>query len=197
MLMAHGHTKPRINKIHLFKDFNGLFQKESKILLMESTEIQADNHTRVSLQIRKLTLCQIRVVHLVHVKVLQELNNWMTYAKWIFETQIKTPKFVAIHWKLFCVDFTAKLPLELKFVRSLFLQNMHVWWVAALPEVTHTKAWKKNKHKSKWIKLFSHSFWTLIFFHAYLAILTLYYTWSSWMSSPQWLTPSIFLLCSF
>lgn len=73
--MTHGHTKPRINKIHLFKDFNGLFQKESNILLMESTEIQADNHTRVSLKIRKLTLCQIRVVHLVHVKVLQELNN--------------------------------------------------------------------------------------------------------------------------
>lgn len=85
--MAYGHTKFRINKIHLFKDFNVLFQKESKILLMESTEIQADNHTHscVSLQIRKLTLCQTRVVHLVHVKLLQELNNCMTYANGTFE----------------------------------------------------------------------------------------------------------------
>lgn len=73
--MVHGHTKSRTNKIHLFKNFNGLFQKESKILLMESTEIQADNHTCNLYQIRKLTLCQLRTVHLVHVKVLQELNN--------------------------------------------------------------------------------------------------------------------------
>lgn len=46
--MAYGHTKSRINKIHLFKDFNGLLQKERKVLLMESTEIQADNHTFIS-----------------------------------------------------------------------------------------------------------------------------------------------------
>lgn len=34
--MAHGHTKSRINKIHLFTP-------ESKILLMESVEIQTAN----------------------------------------------------------------------------------------------------------------------------------------------------------
>lgn len=48
--MACGHTKFRINKIHLFMDFSGLLQKESKILLMESTEIQADNHICISQQ---------------------------------------------------------------------------------------------------------------------------------------------------
>jgi len=85
--MVYGHIKSRISKIHFFKDFNVSFQKEIKILIMKSTETEADNrtHSRVSLQVKKLTLCHIRVVNLVRVKLLQELNKCVTYVNGIFE----------------------------------------------------------------------------------------------------------------